>query len=278
MIKRMSTIPTWARRLLPLYTKRRLPSSRLVRRLTGESLHRMTVGVGQGLYFDPGPSNRAYATGNNEVPVQSALAKYLRPGAVFYDVGANVGFFTTIGARLVGANGRVYAFEPVPENAAYVRINVRLNHFRNVEVIEKAVSAASGRGDFWQADYSGGGALTSTPPPRDVRGTIPVEVVSLDQAVFSGTYAHPSLVKIDVEGAELPVLQGMSRLLRESRPIVLCELDDETADGLSRKSQAAGAYLEECGYHVKFLAESYPGINWHVSHFVAHPNEAVDGA
>ncbi len=102
-------------------------------------------GVGKGLRFKAG-YNLAYADGNNEWHVQEALAKYLRPGDVFYDIGANVGFLTVIGARLVGAGGHVIAFEPVPENAAAVRHNCALNGFGNVRIFEMAVADEVGKG------------------------------------------------------------------------------------------------------------------------------------
>ena len=66
----------------------------------------------------------AFATGMAERPLQSALQRELRPGATFFDIGANVGFVTLIAARLVGPSGRVVAFEPVPENVAAIRENL----------------------------------------------------------------------------------------------------------------------------------------------------------
>jgi len=74
-------------------------------------------GPGKGLYFSAGPSNPEYESGDNEVPVQDALVAHTGDGAVVLDVGANVGFFSVIAAKLVGPTGKVVAFEPVPANA-----------------------------------------------------------------------------------------------------------------------------------------------------------------
>ena len=90
-------------------------------------------GVASGLKFNSGPASAAYALGRNERPVQEALATYLQPGDVFYDVGANVGFFTIVGAKLVGTAGRVYAFEPVAANAGQVHHNAAINGFEHVQ-------------------------------------------------------------------------------------------------------------------------------------------------
>jgi FkbM family methyltransferase len=76
------------------------------------------------------------------------LAASLRRGETFYDVGANVGFFTLIAARLVDPGGTVVAFEPLPENVAQLRRNVELNSFRHVVVVPAAVGGESGMRSF----------------------------------------------------------------------------------------------------------------------------------
>ena len=141
--------------------------ARLLKRTGITAPDTIVVGPGRGLHFDPGPSNADYASGDNELPVQQALVDHLRPGAVFYDVGANVGFLTVLGARLVGPHGAVYAFEPVASNALYVHRNAEANRFAQVQVLEKAVSNRNGRGDLNLAKYSGGAALASVEAPPD---------------------------------------------------------------------------------------------------------------
>ena len=94
--------------------------------------------------------------GTLEPPVQEALRRLIAPGAVFYDVGANVGFFTILGARLVGPAGRVVAFEPVPACARAVGRNIELNGFAHAEIREAAVGAAGGRARCsWSARRAG---------------------------------------------------------------------------------------------------------------------------
>jgi FkbM family methyltransferase len=231
----------------------------------------MSVGIGSGIRFEPGSSNRHYASGNNELPVQQALASCLARDAVFYDIGANVGFFTVIAARLVGPDGSVYAFEPVPKNAAYIQLNVDLNRFRNVTVVSKAVSAAPGQGQLWLAKYAGGGALATAAVPPDATQLIDVDLVSIDDLVFRQKWRPPTVVKIDVEGAEIEVLQGMLRTLREIKPVILYEIDDEWLAGFQRKYHACESLLTDLGYRVTRLADSYPEIRWIVGHAIASP-------
>lgn len=260
-----------ARSVLPDWLIPRMRSMSLLGRINGGPAQCITVGVGEGLRFDPGRSNPAYASGANELPVQAALARHLAPGSVFYDVGANVGFFTVIASRLVGAVGHVYAFEPVPENAAYIELNLRLNNCRNVTVVRKAVAALAGRGELWMAEYAGGGALTTAAVPPDANGRIDVDIVAIDDLVFACGWRPPAVVKIDVEGSEVDVLRGMRRTLREKRPIVVYEVDDACAAGLQQKYQAAEDLLKSLAYHVERLEDSYPHNRWLVSHAIATP-------
>jgi FkbM family methyltransferase len=227
------------------------------------------------LRFDPGPSNPAYASGDNELPVQRALARHLRVGDAFFDIGANVGFLSIIGARLVGPTGRVYAFEPVVANASCIRRNAALNGLKNIQVVQKAVGDRTGTAEFMLAAYSGGGALTTAPSPPDATVRTSVEIVSLDDLVAAGITPLPAMVKIDVEGAEMEVLQGMSGVLREHRPVVLCEVDDATQMGLDAKRAACGDFIRAFGYEVTDLEPSYSGEAWLVAHFLGVPGRGV---
>ena len=231
------------------------------------------VGVGAGLRFNHATSNPDYAYGSNELPVQQVLAQYLARDAVFYDVGANGGVVTVIGARLVGPRGIVYAFEPVPDNAAFVRSNAAANGFMNVEVIEKAVTSHSGSAELALATYSGGAVLSEFATPPDAAGMLRVDLASIDDLVERSGLKPPSFVKIDVEGAELSVLQGMERTAARHRPMILYELDDAESEPLQRKQAECEQWLLARGYRVAELPVSYAGIDWLVKHFLATPIE-----
>jgi FkbM family methyltransferase len=247
--------------------------ARLLKRIGLTPSDTIVVGPGHGLRFDPGPSNSDYASGNNELPVQQALVAHLRADSVFYDVGANVGFLTVLGARLVGPRGSVYAFEPVPANAVYVRQNAQANRFSQVQVIEKAVSNFSGKGALNLAKYSGGAALAlaSVEPPPDVDGTQQVDIVTIDGLIEHHGLKPPAVVKIDVEGAELEVLEGMAATTKRYRPVIIVEVDAAEAEPLQRKQAACEQWLRNQGYSVQELPDSYPGIRWLVKHIVAVP-------
>ncbi len=171
-------------------------------------------------------TGRAAFEGTGEPEVQRALAKHLRPGMSFYDIGANIGFFTLLAARLVGQEGRVTAFEADPEIASRLREHLERNNFTRVTVQQKAVWSEHRTVSFARSDPAvspdrGHGHVAGAV----ANGTIEVEAVSLDD--YSSAFPAPDLIKCDVEGAELEVFRGARRLLREKRPVILCEMHSE---------------------------------------------------
>lgn len=230
---------------------------------------RIKSGAGAGLWFYAGDSNPEYRQGNNEMPVQEAISRHVKSGDVFYDIGANVGFFTVISARIVGQTGHVYVFEPVSENAQLIERNVYANGFENVTIFKQAVSRASGIGELQLAHYPGGASLASVAPPPDIRGTIPVELVAIDDLLAEHRAAPPNFVKIDVEGAELEVLHGMEQTIKLYRPSILFEIDDNSKDNFQWKAEACCRFLQRFEYCIEPLMDSYPSTGWHVGHYIA---------
>jgi FkbM family methyltransferase len=176
-------------------------------------------GSGAGLHFDAAGSSPGYLFGTSDPDEQACLERFLKPNDVFYDIGANVGFFAVIAARLVGPSGRVYAFEPFPESAAALRKNAALNGFTHLEVVESAVGAVSGKAKVMLGTWSG----TNSVVFDHSNGGIEVPVLAIDD-FGPCRRAPPKFVMIDVEGAEIEVLKGMLKTLATSRPVVLCEV------------------------------------------------------
>jgi len=228
-------------------------------------------GVGRGLVMGRALASAEYADGTNELAVQEAIRDSLVPGSVFYDVGANVGFFGLIAARIVGPTGAVYAFEPVAEVAAEARANAERNAIENLHVVEAAASDRTGRASLIVTRHPGGATLSGADAGDDATGTVGVATVRIDELVASGEIRPPDSVKIDVEGVELEVLDGMGDTLTRHRPVVVCELDAATAPGVEDKVGRVTERLEALGYGVSPLAPAYAGTGWHVVHVVATP-------
>lgn len=192
------------------------------------------TGAGRGLRLNVGRSNAGYVLGTSELPVQEAFNLLIQPSMTVFDVGANIGFFSMIAARLVGPNGRVIAFEPLAENAALIARNAALNGFAHVTVRPEAVGASEGEQCFATSEVPSWGRLASLAPPPDRElGKIMVPVRSLDSMIAQSEVPAPALIKIDVEGAELSVLEGARKSVAFFRPLLVIELH-----GTNRKMAA----------------------------------------
>jgi FkbM family methyltransferase len=243
------------------------------RRLQRRSGGMVTVrrGVAAGLRLEMSGASADYGPGTNELPVQEALRDLLAPGTIFFDVGCNVGFFTVLAARLVGPTGSVHAFEPIPHLAASARRNAAVNGLDNVSVHAVAVADHGGQAELLLAEHPGGATLSRSDAPPDLAGVASVPVVTLDDLVARGQVPPPDVVKIDVEGAEMAVLDGMQAVLHTNRPSLLCELDSGHSETLALKVLAWRERMAAIQYVVQDLPPSYEGSAWHVYHALATP-------
>ncbi len=177
------------------------------------------------------------------------LERLLRPGACFVDIGANIGWFTLAAARLVGPTGRVIAIEATPPTADVLRANVAMNGHRNITIHDVAVSDAAGslRINHMHATNAGMNSIRAG-AETDEYWTVPAE--RLDALI--GAEQEVGLVKMDVEGAEVMALRGMTGLLaRRDAPDVMCEI---TPDYLHQLGSSAAELLG------LFAAAGYTGL------------------
>jgi FkbM family methyltransferase len=159
--------------------------------------------------------NNIFYLGYWEWYVSKLLKRLLLPGDTFVDVGANMGWFTLLGAHLVGPTGRVIAFEPNPVTRKHLERNVRLNLCRHVIVESRALSDRSGTARLRQVSQGNAGSFS-------IVGEVATddEVYEISTARFDDYHGERQLgrirvMKIDVEGAELLVLKGMQSVLRQ---------------------------------------------------------------
>lgn len=249
-------------------------ATRITRRLLDRVLWHGTKrtvlrGPAAGLRVATRGASADYAEGTNEGPVQQAMTQLLRPGDTFVDIGANIGFFSLLAARLVGSRGRVVAFEAVPGTAAILLENALDNDMEHIHVRSEAVGAEPGHAPLRVTSHPGGATLSDDADASEITETLDVPVVSLDSLRASGTLPEPDVVKIDVEGHEEAVLAGMDLLLRDRSPVLLVELDAANADALAHKRQLLEARLRDLGYRCEVLAPSYEDTDWEVMHLVA---------
>ena len=184
--------------------------------------------------FDKDPSMRrtfrAYAI--NRVHEESTTAlfqKILKEGDVVVDLGANIGYFTLLAAKLVGKKGKVYAFEPEPRNYQYLTRNIQLNRYDNVVASQKAVADKPGTVKLFICPYDTGhhtiqkyGGIQAYRPDfvDEKKEFVEVEQVRLDD-FLRGKTSEINVIKMDVEGAEMLALAGMEQLIRENKNLIM---------------------------------------------------------
>jgi FkbM family methyltransferase len=167
----------------------------------------------------------------------------LRPGDVVFDIGAHVGYFTLLASRLVGPQGRVFAFEPLPVNVEYLMRHVRANRLNNVEILPVAVGGGMGQMSLESEGGTGRGRLTATTSECGPR----VPIVSLDAMLEQGRVRGPSFIKMDVEGAEVEALPAAKELISQFHPVILLSLHGDAAH------QHCVPFLREHGYELTYL-------------------------
>ena len=147
-----------------------------------------------------------------EYKKQRLICKEVRPNTVFFDVGANVGFYSLLASKLLG-QGKVYAFEPLSRNLEYLEKHLALNCATNVEVLGLAVSDTNGSATFAIEPTGFMGRLAD-------EGDVTVPTATLDSLVEAGRILPPDYIKMDIEGAELLALRGASKIFQRHHPVL----------------------------------------------------------
>jgi len=140
----------------------------------------------------------------------------LEPGMVFVDVGANIGYFSLLAAKLVGQEGKVYAFEPEPGNHGLLRKNIEINSYSNIQAIQKAISDKTESTLLFLSALDTGSHSLYSEAARGVQESVEITTTTIDEFLESEGWPSINLMKIDVEGAELGVLAGMESLVERS--------------------------------------------------------------
>jgi FkbM family methyltransferase len=203
-----------------------------------------------------------------------ALHRYIDrmvgPGMTCFDIGANIGAVSTHLARTVGAAGHVHAFEPVPA----LRVRLQKNLARNdcdriVSVHPLALSNATGEARLAvaavDADNQGLASLVAAGTDR-LTGMLTVQTVTLDDFVAERRIDRIDFMKIDIQGAEILLLEGGRRTLAELRPDLIVEVSPADMAGIGKTSRDLLRALEGCGYQIHELrSDGTPGPRIDVS-------------
>lgn len=196
--------------------------------------------------------------------VIDAMKRFLRPGSVFIDAGANIGYLSAIAAGLVGEHGQVHAFEPVP--AYYERLcrlcdmNPRYKLFANAQALGDFPGV---RNVYVTREPGQNTLLREYRRSTDIVSTIERPVIRLDDYVDARRIREISLIKIDAEGFELPILKGLERYFSSTahRPPVICEIAPRAYPLQGKQVADLAQYMSEFGYSARDLIDTNSRVN-----------------
>lgn len=192
-----------------------------------------------------------YLVGRYEPEVTRVICSKVHGGQTAYDVGAHVGYFSLLFGKLVKNNGRVFAFEPSPHAFPLLTLNCLHNSDLNVETLELAMGEAPGTETFSSFEAVGSSRFGNERDQFPDAKVVEVKVESIDHLVATGALPPPDFAKIDVEGAELRVLEGMRTVLALHHPVLLIEAHET--------EEALRTYLADYSYRSSTLGRGWGG-------------------
>ena len=231
----------------------------------------------------PGSLDERLLNGDFETRELMFVQRYLRPGMVVFDIGAHHGLYSVLAAKRVGEKGWVRSFEPSPRERKYLKQNLRINHCHNVRVESFALGSSAGRAELFLVEGTGDCCHSLRQPSvATTSRKVPVEMQTLDEYLQREKIEKVDFIKLDVEGGEMEVLRGATRLLQSAeRPVILVEVEDIRTAPWGYRAEMIIRHLENLGYRWQGLtdngslvpvdtkAESYDG------NFVAWPEERL---
>ncbi|MBC8481930.1 MAG: FkbM family methyltransferase [Planctomycetes bacterium] len=191
--------------------------------------------------------------GSYEFETKRMIEKCLKPGAAFIDIGANVGYFTAVGASCVGKTGQVHCFEPIPNYFAHIQKIIELNP--DYKIIANNLALGEENSQVSIASHQNNiGASSIVPnfvPKEDVSKTLNIQVRRLDEYIKENKLTNISLIKIDTEGFEFPVLLGASQFFEQNKnnlPFIIAEITPRAFELMKKDLNELKDFMASYGY------------------------------
>jgi FkbM family methyltransferase len=206
-------------------------------------------------------------SGNWHEPELELISSAVKEGETALDIGANFGVYSYHLSRIIGKQGQVYAFEPVPFTYSTLKVVSKVLRFRNVKLVPKGCSDKSGKIRFTvplqnSGAFMAGQAFISRRNDEhegkesQVRWQstkeVDAEVVAIDQ--FLPDISNLTLIKCDIEGAELLAFRGAERLINKNLPTVICEINPWYLEGFGLKLEDLTGFFFNKGYRMYFYS------------------------
>lgn len=209
--------------------------------------------AGRTLYVDLRTSigREIFLTGAFDPGVFQPLARYLRPGDTFVDVGVNIGYYSLLALEKVGATGQIYGFDIDPRPLQMIRRTIVSNHLDNLHLLAVAIGDHVGQATLKMMPDSGHTYLSNrTTGPQ-------VPMTTLDALSDQGYFPNGvRAMKIDIEGGEYGVLVGARQLIRKYSPMIVFEAQDKFLVRNNANLEQIYQFLRETGYTWELLGDA----------------------
>jgi FkbM family methyltransferase len=187
------------------------------------------------------------------------MKRFLRPGDVFLDVGANIGYLSAMAAGLVGKSGRVHCFEPVPAYFYRLQRLAELNPEYSIFANARAAGDEAGTCKIYVTREPGQNTMVPHfKSNEEITFSLEVPVVRLDSYIERHKLSAVKMIKIDAEGYEFPILRGLRRQFEQKsfRPAIICEIAPRAYSLMNTSVKELSKYMAQYGYSARDLIDA----------------------
>jgi len=205
------------------------------------------------LYLHDHIQRQLFWHGSYELDELRLLLMFLQKGDSFIDIGANIGYYALHAAQITEDTGTVWAFEPATSIYNHLMLHIRLNKSENIKTIQKGLSDKKGSAILYLSGNSNCGS-TGLKPGDEFEGiTERVDLITLDEFVYEQDIKNITSIKIDVEGHEMQVLEGMQQTLQKYAPVVLLEMITSQLQSHNARPSDIYTWMDKSGYRAFYI-------------------------
>lgn len=163
---------------------------------------------------------RARALGIYEYKKMKLFKKLVKPNMTILDIGVNKGYFSLLSAKLMKDKGNILSFEPDPDNCKWIKKSIAANNYKSIRLFQIALFNKNGKKTFFKGAKSGHHSLIK----NSGLGSTTIQTQKLDDFIDEENITKINLIKIDVEGADIEVLEGAQKLLKNQSPKLIIDI------------------------------------------------------
>jgi FkbM family methyltransferase len=193
-----------------------------------------------------------------EIHETALFKREIRENMLVVDIGANTGYYSLIAAKLVGSNGKVYAFEPEPANYQTLIRHIQINGYTNIVPVQKAISNQCGKTKLFLSEVNPGEPSFCERNISEKAGFLEVDTITLDEFLQD---SKVDFIKIDAQGAEGCILEGARRILKDSKLKILMEFWPDGLKNMGTDPLELLHKMQEAGFKIEVIGKANRSSN-----------------